>query len=86
MFNIQLKIFVQVLLIVLFSAVLSYGQLLGTACEPYGSISIKDEPAVDNLPVIAYINHRNTCQWCRGQSCISCTDGKGQKRFDCHNS
>ncbi|HGY10795.1 MAG TPA: hypothetical protein ENK36_00335 [Desulfobacterales bacterium] len=29
---------------------------MGTACEPYGSISIKDEPAVDNLPVIAYIN------------------------------
>lgn len=30
--------------------------LLGTACEPYGSISIHNEPAADNLPVVAYIN------------------------------
>jgi hypothetical protein len=31
-------------------------QVLGTACEPYGSISISDEPAADNLPVVAYID------------------------------
>jgi len=69
MFNIQFKILVQVLLIVLVSAVLSYGQLLGTACEPYGSISIKNEPAVDNLPVIAYIN---------GQEMARCLTNGGQ--------
>lgn len=34
----------------------AHGQLLGTACEPYGSISIKGEPAADNLPVVAYID------------------------------
>jgi len=69
MCNTQFKIFVQVLLFVLISAVLSYGQLLGTACEPYGSISIKDEPAVDNLPVIAYIN---------GQEMARCMTSGGQ--------
>jgi hypothetical protein len=31
-------------------------ELLGTACEPYGSVSIRNEPAADNLPVIAYID------------------------------
>ncbi len=31
-------------------------ELLGTACEPYGSVTMRGEPAVDNLPVIAYID------------------------------
>lgn len=31
-------------------------QVLGTACEPYGSISIQGEPAADNIPVVAYIS------------------------------
>lgn len=31
-------------------------ELLGTACEPYGSVTMRGEPAVDNLPVVAYIN------------------------------
>ncbi len=28
---------------------------LGTACEPYGSVSIKGEPAADGMLVIAYV-------------------------------
>ena len=45
---------VAILLFGLFS--FSSAQLLGTACEPYGSITIRNEPAADNLPVVAYIN------------------------------
>jgi hypothetical protein len=47
----------------------SHSQLLGTACEPYGSISIKDEPAADNIPVVAYIN---------GQEMARCLTQGGQ--------
>ncbi|MCP4582576.1 MAG: hypothetical protein GY839_13285 [candidate division Zixibacteria bacterium] len=53
--NRMLKILVLAPVLILFGSVISYGQLLGTACEPYGSISISGEPAADNLPVIAYI-------------------------------
>jgi hypothetical protein len=51
------RIFGVFLFILIMSAV-AFAQvdLLGTACEPYGSISIRNEPAADNLPVIAYIN------------------------------
>ncbi len=31
-------------------------ELLGTACEPYGSVTMRGEPAADNLPVVAYID------------------------------
>jgi hypothetical protein len=31
-------------------------EILGTSCEPYGSVSIHNEPAADNLPVVAYID------------------------------
>lgn len=30
-------------------------EILGTACEPYGSVSIEGQPAVNNLVVIAYV-------------------------------
>lgn len=43
-------------ILVINGAALAQVDLLGTACEPYGSISIHNEPAADNLPVIAYIN------------------------------
>lgn len=49
-------IFLGVIVCVILTATPSFGQLLGTACEPYGSIAISGEPAADNLPVIAYIN------------------------------
>jgi len=49
-------ILIGVIICVLATSSPSFGQLLGTACEPYGSISISGEPAADNLPVIAYIN------------------------------
>ena len=52
-----LKILIQISILILFSAAASYGQLLGTACEPYGSVSIKNEPAADNVPVVAFINN-----------------------------
>jgi hypothetical protein len=47
-----------ILLFILIANVTAFAQvdLLGTACEPYGSISIHSEPAADNLPVVAYIN------------------------------
>jgi hypothetical protein len=47
-----------ILLFILVANVAAFAQvdLLGTACEPYGSISIHGEPAADNLPVVAYIN------------------------------
>jgi hypothetical protein len=47
-----------ILFFILLANVAVFGQveLLGTACEPYGSISIHGEPAADNLPVVAYIN------------------------------
>ncbi len=56
MANGTLKIWVLVAIAVLASSAVSNGQLLGTACEPYGSISISGEPATDNLPVVGYIN------------------------------
>jgi len=56
MFNRMLKITVLVGILVLLGSAVSYGQLLGTACEPYGSISISGEPASDNLPVVANID------------------------------
>jgi hypothetical protein len=30
-------------------------EILGTACEPYGSVSIEGQPAANNLVVIAYV-------------------------------
>ena len=39
----------------IFSATSTQAQLLGTACEPYGSVTIRNEPATDNLPVVAFI-------------------------------
>lgn len=53
-----MRIVVQSVIIVLLGIVISYGQILGTACEPYGSISIKGEPAADNIPVVAYIDNQ----------------------------
>lgn len=44
------------LIIITMSIVAAEAQLLGTACEPYGSISIDDEPVADNITVIAYID------------------------------
>ena len=55
MFNNALKNLLLITTLVVSLAAVSSGQLLGTACEPYGSISISGEPAADNLPVIAYI-------------------------------
>lgn len=44
--------------VLLFSPAI-HGQLLvGTSCEPYGSVSVRDEPAADNLPVAACINNQ----------------------------
>jgi hypothetical protein len=44
--------------IVLFFAALCSGAqsqiILGTACEPYGSVTIEGQPAANNLLVIAY--------------------------------
>jgi len=51
-----LKISALAFMLVLASSTVSNGQLLGTACEPYGSIAISGEPATDNLAVIGYIN------------------------------
>lgn len=41
--------------IILGSATAVSAQNLGTACEPYGSITVKGEPASDNMVVIAYV-------------------------------
>lgn len=60
---------VQIIVLILLSAVVSYGQLLGTECEPYGSIYIKGEPAIDNLPVVAFID---------GQQMADCVTTGGQ--------
>jgi hypothetical protein len=62
MSNRQVKILVQALMLVLLSVVASYGQLLGTACEPYGSVSIRNEPAADNVPVVAFIDGREVAR------------------------
>jgi len=43
--------------------------ILSTDCEPYGSISIRNEPAADNLPVVAFIN---------GSEVASCLTNGGQ--------
>jgi len=69
MVNGTLKILAVVAILILASSVVSYGQLLGTACEPYGSIAISGEPATDNLPVISYIN---------GQEFARCLTVSGQ--------
>jgi len=45
-----------VLSLVSFLSVASYAQIeLGTACEPYGSVTIEGQPASNNLLVIAYV-------------------------------
>lgn len=56
MVNNVVKFSILVIGLIIFAGGTVHGQLLGTACEPYGSISIKGEPAADNLPVVAYIN------------------------------
>lgn len=58
-----------ILAIVTMSAVSSQAQLLGTACEPYGSISIDGEPVTDNIMITAHIN---------GQEFSRCTTLSGQ--------
>lgn len=67
--KIAVKIFLLIAVIFVLLPAIAQGQLLGTACEPYGSISIKGEPAADNLPVIAYINSQEfaRCQTLGGQ-------------------
>jgi hypothetical protein len=45
-----------ILAIITLSAVAGHAQLLGTACEPYGSISIDGEPVADNITVTAHID------------------------------
>ena len=62
MINGTLKIVAFGFLLVLVSSAVSYGQLLGTACEPYGSIAISGEPATGNLPVIGYINSQEVAR------------------------
>ncbi|NLI16535.1 MAG: hypothetical protein GX409_09650 [candidate division Zixibacteria bacterium] len=42
--------------LIISAAAFAQVDLLGTACEPYGSVSIHNEPAADNLLVVAYIN------------------------------
>jgi len=42
-----------VFLLLAFSSTV-FAQQTGTACEPYGSVTIKGDPATDNLIVIAY--------------------------------
>ena len=62
------KVFMALVIITL-TAIVGQAQLLTTSCEPYGSISIKGEPASDNIPVVAYIN---------GQEVARCTTLSGQ--------
>lgn len=51
----KLKIsFLSVLFVALFTTV-SWAQLDGTACEPYGSVTIKGDPATDNMLVVAFV-------------------------------
>jgi hypothetical protein len=54
---------------------LASAQLLGTACEPYGSVTVRNEPASDNIPVVAYINGQEVsrCQTLGGQYLLSIT-------------
>lgn len=52
-----MRIIFQIVIFILLGTTVSYCQLLGTACEPYGSISIRGEPAADNMPVVAYIDN-----------------------------
>ncbi|MCD6161113.1 MAG: hypothetical protein J7K40_01720 [candidate division Zixibacteria bacterium] len=56
MCNNQVKILIQAILFIAVLTVVSFSQVLGTACEPYGSISFRNEPIDDGLPVVAYIN------------------------------
>ena len=69
MFNNQFKTMVQVLIIIAFSAVISFCQAVDTDCKPYGSVSIKGEPAADNVPVVAFID---------GQEITRCLTRGGQ--------
>lgn len=69
MCNKQVKIFVQVILFISVLSVVSFSQILSTACEPYGSISLDGEPIDNNLLVIAYID---------GQEMARCTTSGGQ--------
>ena len=36
-------------------AAIAGAQQTGTACEPYGSVTIKGDPADDNMTVVAYV-------------------------------
>jgi hypothetical protein len=49
------KIIFLTVLSVLLLVSISYAQQTGTACEPYGSVTIKGEPAADNMLVVAFV-------------------------------
>ncbi len=58
-----------ILTIVTIASVSGQAQLLGTACEPYGSIAIDSEPVADNIVITAIID---------GQEFARCTTLSGQ--------
>jgi hypothetical protein len=67
----KMKTVCGVIFFVLTFSLIAFAQtdLLGTAFEPYGSVSIHSEPAADNLLLIAYIDgvEMARCQTLGGQ-------------------
>lgn len=55
MVNRKVIVLVFILVALLVSPALAQGPPLGTACEPYGSVTIKGVPAADGMLVIAYV-------------------------------
>ncbi len=49
------KLLVSIVFIFAFHQGLQAQVILGTACEPYGSVAIEGQPAANNLLVIAYV-------------------------------
>ena len=55
MINFTLSRIVLVLGMVAVLTTVVSAQQTGTACEPYGSVTVKGEPATDNMTVVAYV-------------------------------
>ncbi len=52
----SLRGFIVAFALILLPVTVAWGQVeLGTACEPYGSVTIEGQPAANNLVVIAYV-------------------------------
>ena len=72
------RLLFSILIFLVFSVgAVSAQEILGTACEPYGTVTIRGEPASDNLIVIAYVGD---IELARGQRALGDMDASFHQR------